>query len=118
MAGEGFRYVDMEYLYGMAGNNTDLIREMVEIFVQQIPEFNEIFEKLYSEQNWHELGMQAHKAKSSVAIMGMDDLAKMLKEFELLAKSGEETEKYRGFIDRFREETALACEELKAHFLQ
>ncbi len=115
---EEFRYVNMEYLKGMAGDNPDLIREMVEIFVQQIPEFNEIFESLYEKKDWYELGMQAHKAKSSVAIMGMEDLAKMLKEFELLAKEGKETERYRGFIDRFREETQLACDELTNHYLK
>ncbi len=112
MAGENFKYVNLDYLKSMAGDNQDLIAEMAEIFVQQIPEFNKIFDSLYEKEDWYNLGMQAHKAKSSVAIMGMDDLAAMLKDFELLAKEGKSPEKYPEFINRFKEETARAVEEL------
>jgi len=116
MAEENFKYVNLDYIKSMAGDNEELIREMAEIFVSQIPEFNEIFDSLYEEEDWLNLGMQAHKAKSSVAIMGMDDLAAMLKEFELLAKESKSPEKYAGFIRRFREEAGHAVEELKEHF--
>ena len=34
---------------------------------------------LLAEKNYNSLGLLAHKAKSSVAIMGMNDLADMLK---------------------------------------
>jgi HPt (histidine-containing phosphotransfer) domain-containing protein len=116
MAEENFIFVNLDYIKSMAGDNEELIREMAEIFVQQIPEFNELFNTLYEKGDYHNLGMQAHKAKSSVAIMGMDDLAVMLKEFELLAKEGKETDKYPDYIRRFREETAGAIEELSRHF--
>jgi len=117
MAEENFKFVNLDYIRSMAGDNQELITEMVEIFVKQIPEFNEIFDDLYEKEDWHNLGMQAHKAKSSVAIMGMDDLAAMLKEFELLAKEGKSPEKYQEYIRRFREETDRAVEELTEHFL-
>ncbi len=45
-------------------------------------------------KNYTSLGLLAHKAKSSVAIMGMNDLAQMLKTFELQAKEGKETHLY------------------------
>ncbi len=116
MAGENFKYVNLDYLKSMAGDNEDLIGEMVDIFVKQIPEFNEILDSLYEKEDWYNLGMQAHKAKSSVAIMGMDGLAAMLKEFELLAKESKSPERYPEFIRRFKEETALAVEELNEYF--
>jgi HPt (histidine-containing phosphotransfer) domain-containing protein len=56
--------------------------------------------------------MLAHKAKSSVAIMGMSDLATILKTLELQAKEGKELEKYQSYIDRFRTDTAEAIKEL------
>jgi HPt (histidine-containing phosphotransfer) domain-containing protein len=116
MAEEDFIFVSLDYIKSMAGDNEELIREMAEIFVKQIPEFNELFDDLYEKGDYYNLGMQAHKAKSSVAIMGMDDLAVMLKEFELMAKEGKNPEKYPEFIRRFREETAGAVEELSRHF--
>ena len=58
------------------------------------------------------LGLLAHKAKSSVAIMGMNDLAVMLKTFELQAKEEKESELYESYITRFKTETEAAITEL------
>ena len=68
---------------------------------------------LFSEKNYHSLGLLAHKAKSSVAIMGMNDLAEMLKTFELQAKEGKESELYESYITRFKTETDAAVTELE-----
>jgi HPt (histidine-containing phosphotransfer) domain-containing protein len=69
--------------------------------------------KLFLEQkNYLSLGMLAHKAKSSVAIMGMSDLATILKTLELQAKEGKEIEKYQSYIDRFKNDTTEAVKEL------
>jgi len=47
MAEENFKYINLDYIKSMAGDNEELIREMAEIFVSQIPEFNEIFDSFY-----------------------------------------------------------------------
>jgi len=44
--------------------------------------------------------------------MGMEDTSKMLKDFELLAKAGEQKERYEGFISRFEEDTGRVIEEM------
>ena len=48
------------------------------------------------------LGLLAHKAKSSVSIMGMNDLAIMLKTFELQAKEDKESGLYESYILRLK----------------
>ena len=55
----------------------------------------------------------AHKVKSSVAIMGMDELADMLKTFELQAKEAKESQLYDSYISRFKTETEVAIKELE-----
>ena len=55
----------------------------------------------------------AHKAKSSVSIMGMDDLAIMLKTFELQARDEKESHLYDSYITRFQTETQAAIAELE-----
>ncbi|MBG0861131.1 MAG: hypothetical protein IQL11_16660 [Bacteroidales bacterium] len=67
---------------------------------------------LLAEKKYQTLGLLAHKAKSSVAIMGMADLASMLKTFELQAKEGLEADKYESYIARFANETDGAVKEL------
>ena len=44
--------------------------------------------------------------------MGLNDLAIELKNFENLAKAGEETEKYPHFIANFKRQTSEAMDEL------
>jgi hypothetical protein len=42
----------------------------------------------------------------------MDETARMLKEFELLAKAGEQKEKYSGFITKFEADTSTVMAEV------
>ena len=117
MAGKrNLEYVNLEYIESMSGGDETIIRELVDIFIEQVPEFIREMQKLYEKQDWTNLGMLAHKAKSSIAIMGMNDLAAMLKEFELNAKEAKSPEKYSGYIERFVDETTHAVEELKSIF--
>jgi len=89
-----------------------MIREIVEMFREQVVEFQNEMKTLLAEKKYHTLGLLAHKAKSSVAIMGMADLASMLKTFELQAKEGLEADKYESYIARFANETDGAVKEL------
>ena len=67
---------------------------------------------LYSEHEYRQLGLLAHKAKSSVAIMGMSELADILKNFELSAKAGQNVEMYESYINKFHDDTKAAVSEL------
>ena len=96
----------------MSAGNKELVIEMIGIFKQQAVEFVEEMNTLNNEKRYEELGKLAHKAKSSISIMGLDELATDLKTFELNAKAGIETEKYPEFIARFEAETSEAIVEL------
>ena len=104
--------VDLSYLKNMSAGNKELVIEMIGIFREQVKEFNEGLEELYANKEFEDLGRLAHKAKSSISIMGLNDLAVELKTFETLARAGEEVEKYPGFIANFKKETQEALIEL------
>ncbi len=106
---------DMNYLQTMSGGDHDLINEMINIFKVQVNEFSQDFHKHLEQENYIDLGKLAHKAKSSVAIMGMNDLSKKLKELELLTKNGKKTEKYQEYIEYFNAECKLALKELEEY---
>jgi len=99
-----------DYLLSITGGDTDIMAEIADIFGNQVPEFMTGMRSLLQQEKFYELGLLAHKAKGSVTVLGMDETAKMLKEFELLAKAGEGKEKYEGFIARFEadSETVMA----------
>jgi HPt (histidine-containing phosphotransfer) domain-containing protein len=107
-----YKYINPEYLESVSGGDAEVIREVVGMFGEQVAEVYEQMKTLFSAKDYTNLGMLVHKVKSSVSIMGMNDLAIMLKTFELQAKDGRETDKYSQYIERFRIETAEAHAEL------
>jgi HPt (histidine-containing phosphotransfer) domain-containing protein len=108
-----YKFINIEYLDTVSGGDTDIIHEIVDIFKEQSIEIHNEMIVLLSENNYPALGLLAHKAKSSVAIMGMDNLAQMLKTFELQAKEGKEAQLYQSYIDRFKFEIDAAILELE-----
>ncbi len=104
--------IKTEYLEMVSGGDAGILSDLVDIFKVQADEFSEEMDKLFKVGDYLSLGLLAHKAKSSVAIMGMDDLAVMLKNFELEAKSGENKEKYGDYITRFNNDIKIAIQEL------
>lgn len=107
-----YKYINTEYLESVAAGDTEIIREIVEMFRDQVAEVYDEMKSLYAAKDYHQLGLLAHKVKSSVSIMGMNDLAAMLKTFEIQAKDGTRAENFMSYIERFRSETETAVKEL------
>jgi HPt (histidine-containing phosphotransfer) domain-containing protein len=109
----GYKYINMEYLDSVSGGDKSIIAELVEMFREQSIEIYGEMKSLLSAKEYYSLGLLAHKAKSSVAIMGMEELAIMLKTFELQAKEEKEPHMYEGYVEKFREDTTEAVKELE-----
>lgn len=107
-----YKFINTEYLDSVSGGNNEIILEIVVMFSEQVIEFKDQMKVLLAEKNYKALGLLAHKAKSSVAIMGMESLARLLKTFEQQAMDGKETEKYESYITMFADETSEAVKEL------
>lgn len=101
-----------EYLVSVTGGDPEVMEEIAGIFLNQIPEFVIEMNELLEHEKYYELGLLAHKAKGSVSVMGMDNTAIMLKEFELLAKAGEQKERYLDFIQKFRDDASTVTAEI------
>jgi HPt (histidine-containing phosphotransfer) domain-containing protein len=103
---------DLSYLRDMSGGNTELVLEMINIFKDQVVEFGREMDQHLEKKEYELLGKLAHKAKSSVSIMGLQDLAKELKNLENMAREGRKVQSYPGIIARFKKVTSEAVEEL------
>jgi len=106
---------DLKYLEAMTEGDKGLIKELIGIFSTQVEEYIALMQKHLKDQNWNELSKLAHKAKSTVAIMGMKKLSEELKKLELLALKEEETESYAGYVKNFTMECKEAVSELKEY---
>lgn len=107
-----FKFIKTEYLEMVTGEDSGLLKELIDMFREQVKEISAEMKNLLSGKSYRELGFLAHKAKSSVAIMGMDDLADLLKTFELQAKEGINPELYDSYVTRFINDTKSAIAEL------
>ena len=96
----------------MSAGNHELVIEMIDLFKTQIDEFYELMDESMKNQEWTRLGQLAHKAKSSVSIMGLTDLAADMKKLETNAKKGIEIDSYPSVIDKFKSETSAVVSEL------
>jgi len=110
-----FTYADLTYLESMSMGTNELIVEMINLFIDQLPEFTGGLAEHLNSKDYTALGALAHKAKSSVAVMGMDSLALDLKTLEISAKAGKDPELYPLLVDRFIEQVTLTATELQAY---
>lgn len=108
-----YKFINMEYLDSVSGGDTGIIREIVDMFSEQSVEIYNEMKTLLASKEYHSLGLLAHKAKSSVAIMGMEEMALLLKTFELQAKEGKEVHLYDSYIEKFKNDTGEAIKELE-----
>ena len=108
-----YKFINTEYLDSVSGGDPDIICELVNLFKEQSAEITGEMKLLFDAKNYKLLGLLAHKAKSSVSIMGMNELATMLKTFELQAREEKEPHLYESYIDRFQSETIEAITELE-----
>lgn len=82
-----FQEIDLTYLESIADGDVEIIKELITIFLEQVPEFTNGFDKSLSRKDWKGIAALAHKAKSSVISMGMNTLGNTeLKNLELVAK--------------------------------
>jgi HPt (histidine-containing phosphotransfer) domain-containing protein len=108
-----YKFINLDYLNSITGGDSEITCEIAVLFKEQSIEIYSEMKSLFLEKKYSLLGLLAHKAKSSVAIMGMDDLALMLKTFELQAKEGIGNQLYESYIERFNTETKAAITELE-----
>ncbi|MDR1866518.1 MAG: Hpt domain-containing protein [Bacteroidales bacterium] len=104
---------DLKYLQQMTGNNNEIMKEMIELFLAQLAETQVEFDSLLVKGEWLELSRLAHKMKSSALVMGIELMANEMIELEVLAKEATHPEKCRESIARFNSLTDRTREELE-----
>ncbi len=112
------KYTDLSYINDITMGDSNMLEELIMLFIDQVDEFEENFERLLEEKDWDKLGKEAHKAKSSVATFGLKELANELKELQLLTQKEEKIEEYPNYIKLFSEQCDAAVIELKEHLKQ
>lgn len=110
---ETLKLTNLDYLKNMAGDNNEVIAEMINMFIDQVPEYINNMNEAIKNEDWDNLKMHVHSAKSSVAIVGMNKLKAFMQEFENSAKAHERISEYPDLLAHFISETNKGIKELK-----
>jgi HPt (histidine-containing phosphotransfer) domain-containing protein len=82
--------IDLDYIYTISDGDRDFIREILETFVKITPESIDAINESLEQKQWKEVARVAHKIKPSILLLGVDELTKLIKEIEQMAKNQEE----------------------------
>ncbi|MGV8137432.1 MAG: Hpt domain-containing protein [Mangrovibacterium sp.] len=107
------RLTDLSYLKEIAGGETAVIKEFIELFLEQISEFKNEMQMHLQNKQWEALGKTAHKAKSSVMTFGLNELGLHLKQLQIKTQQRIEVDSYPADVEEFIRVITLAEQELK-----
>ncbi len=82
-----FQHIHTKQIDEISGGDCAFQKELVDIILEQIPEFSENIKAFYNEKNWHRLAREAHTAKSSALTFGMEKAGSLLKDIQLSAEN-------------------------------
>ncbi|MFD2515343.1 Hpt domain-containing protein [Pontibacter locisalis] len=79
---------NLDYLNRMSGGDSKFIKEMIRLFLKQVPMELEKLEKAAEAEDLTTAKQVAHKLKSSVAMVGAESMLATLKHFEVSEVEG------------------------------
>ncbi len=86
--GKQFQKIKTEQLESISSGDKSFEKELVEIFLEQIPSFISNMKLFLAENKLANLAKEAHTAKSSALIFGLTTTGDTLKKIQLLAENG------------------------------
>jgi len=95
------RYTNLDYLKEITGGDDEVLKEFINMFFEQLPEFKIGLHEHLENKRYKELGELAHKAKSSVMTFGMENLGWKLKELQLKTQKLEDINTYPDYVSEF-----------------
>jgi HPt (histidine-containing phosphotransfer) domain-containing protein len=79
--------IDLSYLNEIASGSADFMIDMIDIFLEQTPEYLGQLSEAISAKDWKATGDIAHKIKPTLAFMGVEYAREVMAEIERKARS-------------------------------
>ena len=77
-----YKIINLDYLFEIAGRDKTVIKELTDVFVNQIEEFKTEIAKAIENKDFVYIKQLAHKFKSSLRTFGMETIAGELENIE------------------------------------
>lgn len=86
---EDTKPLNLDYLHDISSGDMQFVKDLIQIFLKQIPEIIQKLRTMYHNNEFEALAKEAHTAKSSVLIFGMEKTGILLKQLQLMAEARE-----------------------------
>lgn len=106
------RIINLQLLKEATGGEAAIMKEVIEMFMEQLPTLRSGFRKHLQNKQWKELGDTVRTAKASVMAVGLNDLATHLQQLQMKIFKQVGIDSYPTYIEEFEEVTAIAKIEL------
>jgi len=77
-----YKIINLDYLFEIADNDKTIIKELTDVFADQIAEFRDDTATAIEEKNYDYIKKLVHKFKSSLRTFGMNNIAQELENIE------------------------------------
>ncbi len=104
---------DLSYLQQVFQGNQEMIRQIISLFLQQVPEYISEMEACVERNDLHALHPLAHKAKSSISMLGIRSMEDIVLRIERNSKEHREMDQLPDLVGKVREECRVANQQLQ-----
>lgn len=105
--------LDFNQLKMLSGDDNEFMIEILEMIADQSPSIVSQMNQLYEEAEFVSLGSTAHLFKSTVTILGNEEINGLLKDIENTATQAQDAEALLPMMNRFREMTNSIIEQVQ-----
>ena len=95
-------FTDLSYLEEISGGDRTIIRKTIDKFIETTPGILSNMDQLLADGDYPGLGRSAHKLKSSVAFMGINEIKDTILQVEHSAKNKENLDRLPALVSRIR----------------
>lgn len=104
---------DLSYLNQVFQGNQEMIHNIIQLFLEQVPQYIKEMEDCVVRNDLISLHPLAHKAKSSIAMLGLRSMEERIVEIEINSKQHHNLERLPDLVYEVRSECDLVNEQLR-----
>ena len=105
--------LDFSYLQEITGDEPEIMKEMLDLFIRDIPTQLQNVRDFYNEGNLTSVGTEAHKLKPTLQYIGSNEMHEMIKQIEYSGKHQVDTDQIPEFLEKLFVLLEDALKELK-----
>ena len=106
--------IDLSYLKSVANGSDEFLIEMIDLFLDQNPEYFSQLNQFIIQENWNKVADLAHKIKPSLAFMGVKWAVGQMAEVEKSARNLENLDTIAAIFEELNSMSLKLYEKLKA----